>query len=198
VTPDQNSVHTSSRRPLQFITSLNLTPSMENRIYGKKQQSRFAKARTTSAESEIQPVTSQVDDSVPDSLRDDCTAVTTSGGKLSNRNWNGTATRKKRIRARASPAAMRVSGKGAFRTRQGGGKQSPAQVPHNSFQYVPLPLVRVEHASRIQRTGAAVRKKHQSCTGRGRAHKQAHARILNQFQLMSADNHASGPRQGFQ
>ena len=200
VTPDQNSAHTSSRRPLQFITSLNLTPSMENRIYGKKQQSRFGKARRTtssgSAESEIQPVTSQADNSVSDSLRDDCAAVTTSGGKLSNRNWNGTATRKKRTRARASPAVMRGSGKRAFRTRQGGGKQSSAQLPHNPFQYVPLPLVRVETASRILRPGAAVHKKNQSCTGRGRARMQAHARVLNQFQLMSADSHASGPRQG--
>ena len=199
VTPDQNSAHTSSRRPLQFITSLNLTPSMESRIYGKKQQPRSGKARTTSAssgsaDSEIQPV-SQADDSVPDSLQDDRLAVTTSGGKLTIRNWNGAATRKKRTRARASTAVMRGSGKRAFRTRHGGGKRSSAQVPHNPFEYVPLPLVRVETASRIQRTGVTVRKP-QSCTvqaGAGHARK-AHARILNQFQLMSADNHASGPR----
>jgi hypothetical protein len=204
VTPDQNPAHTSSRRPLQFITSLNLTPSMESRIYGKKQQPPFGKARTTSAssgsaDSEIQPV-SQADDSVPDSLQDDCLAVTTSGGKLSTRNWNGAATRKKRARARASPAIMRGSGKRAFRMRHGGGKQSSAQVPHNPFDYVPLPLVRVETASRTQRTGVTVRKP-QSCTvqaGAGHARK-AHARVLNQFQLMSADNHASGPRaKGFQ
>jgi len=202
VTPDQNPAHTSSRRPLQFITSLNLTPSMESRIYGKKQQSRFGKARTTSsgsAESEIQPVTSQADDSVPDSLRDGCAALTTSSGKLSSRNWNGVTTRKKRTRARASPAVMRGSGKRGFRTRHGGGKQSSlaTQVPHNPFEYVPLPLVRVETASRIQRPGAAAHKP-QSCTGRGSARKQAHARVLNQFQLMSTNSHASGPaRQGF-
>jgi hypothetical protein len=201
VTPDQNPTHTSSRRPLQFITSLNLTPSMESRIYGKTQQqpARFGKARTISgsssgsADSEIQPaLVSQADDSVPDSLQDDCSAAvaTTSGGKLSSRNWNGAATRKKtrRTRARASPAIMRGSGKRAFRARHGGGKQSSAQVPHNPFEYVPLPLVRVETASGVQRTGATVRKP-QSCTGRGRARTQAHARPSNQFQLMSADNH---------
>lgn len=164
VTPDQNPAHTSSRRPLQFITSLNLTPSMESRIYGNKQQPRFGKARTTSsssAESEIQPVTSQADDSVPDSLHDGCPAVTTSGAKLMSRNWDGATTRKKRTRARGSPAVMRGSGKRAFRTRHGGGKQRSAQVPHNPFEYVPLPLVRVETAStsKIQRTGAAVSKK---------------------------------------
>jgi hypothetical protein len=197
VTPDQNPTHTSSRRPLQFITSLNLTPSMESRIYGKKQQPRSGEARRTtssgSADSEIQPVSQVDDNSVPDSLRNDCPTIATSGGKLSSRNWNGAATRKKRTRARASPAVMRGSGKRAFRTRHGGEKQSSAQVPHNPFEYVPLPLVRVETASRIQRTGATVPKPH-TCTGRGRARKQAHARILNQFQLMSADNHASGPR----
>jgi hypothetical protein len=206
VTPDQNPTHTSSRRPLQFITSLNLTPSMESRIYGKKQRqpARFGKARTTtttsgSADSEIQPV-SQADDSVPDSLRGDCSAAvaTASGGKLSSRKWNGAATRKKRTRARASPAVMRGSGKRAFRTRHGGGKQRSAPGPHNPFEYVPLPLVRVETASRVQRTaltGATVRKP-QSCTGRGSAGRgrtwtQAHARLSNQFQLMSADNHAA-------
>ncbi|KAF8501492.1 hypothetical protein F5888DRAFT_1236366 [Russula emetica] len=210
VTPDQNPAHTSSRRrPLQFITSLNLTPSMESRIYGKKKQPRFGKARTSSssgcsADSEIQPV-SQADDYVPDSLQDDDSdcpgpAVATSGGKLlSSRNWNGATTMRKRTRARASTAVMRGSGrKRACRTPHDDGKQSSAQVPHNPFEYVPLPLVRVETTSKIRRTGATVRKP-QFCTGRDRAaRKQAHARLSNQFQLMSTDDsHASGPRQRF-
>ena len=205
VTPDQNPAHTSSRRPLQFITSLNLTPSLESRIYGKKARTR-TRTTTTSfsgsadSESEIQPVSQVDDDSAsPDSLQDICdypAAVTTSGasggGKLSGRNWNGngaTTTRPgKRTRARVSPAAvMRGSGKGAFffRTRHGGGKQSSAaQVPHNPFEYVPLPLVLVETASRVRRTGAStVRKPPQSCTtvqagsGAGHTGKHAHARI---------------------
>ena len=195
VTPDQDPAHISSRRPLQFITSLNLTPSMESRIYGKNQQPRFGKARTTSsdsANSEIQPV-SQADDSVPDSLpaRDDCpsdSVETSSGGKLSSsRNWNGAATRK-RTRARASAAVMRGSGKRAFlRTRHGGGKRRSAQVPHNPFQYVPLPLVRMETTSRIRRTGASPVRKPQSCTvqaGTTRHGRKPHAsaRLSNQFQ----------------
>jgi len=169
VTPDQNPAHTSSRRPLQFITSLNLTPSLESRIYGTKRLPRFGKARTASFGSaglEIQPVPQADEDSVPDSLQDDCSAaVVTSGDKFSSWDWNGAATRK-RTRARASPAVMRGSGKRAFRTRHRGGKQSSAQVPHNPFEYVPLPLVRMETASRIQRTSGTVRKP-QSCTGRG-------------------------------
>lgn len=180
VTPDQNPAHTSSRRPLQFITSLNLTPSMESRIYGKKQQPRFGEARRTtssgSTDSEIQPV-SQADDSVPDSLRNDCPTIATSVGKLSSRNWNGAATRKKRTRARASPAVMRGSGKRAFRTRHGGEKQSSAQVPHNPFEYVPLPLVRVETASRIQRTGATVLYTNPIPALAGAGHASKHMRV---------------------
>lgn len=197
VTPDQNTAHISSRRPLQFITSLNLTPSMESRIYGKNQQQqpRFEKARTTSsgsADSEIQPV-SQADDSVPDSLpaRDDCpsdSVATSSGGKLSsNRIWNGAGTRK-RTRARASAAVMRGSGKRAFlRTRHGGGKRSSAQVPHNPFQYVPLPLVRVKIASRNRRTGATSSpvRKPQSCILQAGTTEHGHKHMCgyqNQFQ----------------
>ena len=169
-TPDQNPAHTSSRRPLQFITSLDLTPSLESRIYGKK-QAHFGKDRTTttttsgSADSEIQPVLSQVDDCgvPPDSLQDEsddnCSAaLASSGSKFSSRNWNGatwTVTTRKRTRARTSPAAaMLGSGKRAFHTpRHGDGRQSSAQVPLNLFEYVSLPLVRVETASR---TGATV------------------------------------------
>ena len=205
VTPDQNPAHTSTRRPLQFITSLNLTPSLETRIYGK---ARTTRPSSGSADSEIQPV-SQADDSVPDSLEDDDddrpgTAVATSGGKTSSRNWSGGAMRKG-TRARASPAAMRGSGTRAIRTRLGGGKRSSAQVPHNPFGYFQLPLVllgRGRPASRIQRTGATVRKQPpQSCTvqqaGPGAGHARTHMRrYQNQFQLMSADNHDHGQRSG--
>lgn len=200
VTPDSdqnNPAHTSSRRPLQFITSLNLTPSLEGRIYGIK------KAPSSSGDSEIQPVSQpEDDDSVPDAVQDDdddCLAtvvqsvtVSGSGDKLSCRNWDGDPTRpgkRTRTRARVSHAdAVRASGKGAFRTRHrhaGVGKQSSAQVvPHNNFDYVPLPLVLLETPSRDWRI--AVRKPPQSCTavvqaaGSGAGHARAskhHARI---------------------
>ena len=188
VTPDQdqdqNPAHTSSRRPLQFITSLSLTPSLESRIYGKK-KTQQPHSSSGSADSEIQPESQEAEDSVPDSFLQEgcCPAIATfsGGGKPSSRNWSGaTGTTRKRTRARASPAVMRGSGKRAFlRTRHGGGKQSSAQVPHNPFEYVPLPLVRVEtaSASRIRRTGAtasATVRKPQSYTvqaGAGHAHK---------------------------
>ncbi len=205
---DQNPAHTPSRRPLQFITSLNLTPSLENRIYGEKQppygKATSKAASSASVDSEIQAV-SQADDSVPDTLSDGCPAVATSSGKPSSRNWNGATTQtrtRKKIRtgasAAAAAAAASTSGKRAFRTR--GGKQSSARVPHNPLEYVPLPLVRVETASRIRRTRRpAVRKPqalhplHPVQTGHARTH--AYAGVSNQFQLMSADNLAFGPRQ---
>jgi hypothetical protein len=142
-TLDQNPAHISTRRPLQFITSLNLTPSLEGRIYRKK-QAPYATASSVSADSEIQAV-SQADDSVPDTLSDGCPAVATSSGKPWSRNRNGTATWN-RAQAGASSTAVQASGKGAFRTRthRGGGKRSSTQVPHNLFEYVPLPLVRVD------------------------------------------------------
>ena len=195
MTPDQNPAHTSSRRPLQFITSLNLTPSLESRIYGKN----FGKDRTTSgsADSKVQPVlVSQVDGcGVTDSLQDDdsdddcSTALASSGSKPSSRNWNGvvaTWTTRKRTRARASPvAAMLGSGKRAFRTpRHGDGKRSSAQAPLNPFEYVPLPLVRVETASKTGATVLHANPNPVSYTGkqgRGmhtRTHEHASARVL--------------------
>jgi hypothetical protein len=171
VTPDQDPAHTSSRRPLQFITSLNLTPSLEGRIYGIK------KATSGSADdSEIQPVSqSDDDDSVPGALQDDddddCPAgavvqpaATFPRGvsDLPIRNWNGATTtrpgKRTRARARVSPAAavMRGSGKGAFRMRHAGGKPSSAHVvPRNPFEYVPLPLQLLKTPSRAWRIGAS-------------------------------------------
>ncbi len=142
VIPDQNPAHISTRRPLQFITSLNLTPSLEGRICGKK-HAPYATASSISADSEIQAV-SQADDSVPDTLSDGCPAVATSSGKPWGRNRNGTAMWNRAQAGAFSTANVQASGKRAFRTHHGGGKRRSTQVSHNLFEYVPLPLVRVD------------------------------------------------------
>lgn len=232
--PDQNLLqdhpaHTSTssrRRPLQFITSLNLTPSLESRIYGKASRTTVNVTSCSSragsaADSEIQPVSEadddDDDDSVPgssDSLQDDrdrpvAAVATRSGGNVSHWSELGAARAIMRMgtraRARASPAAIVMrgpagAGKRAFRMRPGGGKQSSAQVPHNPLEYVPLPLVLVDTAS-SRRIKATARKSPPSCTTAqaGAGARRGHARedmygYQNQFHLMSADDHAGGPR----
>ena len=137
-------LHTSSsRRPLQFITSLNLTPSLESRIYPKKKKWPHGKAAGTAsaaADPEIRASASQAanDPAAPAGTPPNilAAAVETCRKPWSRRNWNG-------MRMGASGVAVLVSGTRASRMR-GGRRQSTAQaLPPSPFEYVPLPLVRV-------------------------------------------------------
>jgi hypothetical protein len=134
--------HTSSsRRPLQFVTSLNLTPSLESRIYPKKKDWSDGKAAGTAsaaADPEIWAV-SQADGgpAAPAGTSSNGlgAAVETCRKPWSRRNWNGT-------RTGASGTAVLVSGTRA--SRMCGDRLSTAQaLPPSPFEYVPLPLVRV-------------------------------------------------------
>lgn len=173
--------HTSSRRPLQFTTSLNMTPSLESRIYPKK-GGPHGKARKTTAEIRAP---SQADGSALGTSPNGLAAATCS--ELSSRRWNGAATPTQRTRTGAS-AAVVASGKRAFRTR--GGKRNAAQMPPSPFEYVPLPLVRVETVRGYTNPN--------NCTGRARTSSgMCHVGVSSQFQLMYSNQQTcqrSAPR----
>ena len=163
---DRDPAHTSSRRPLQFITSLNLTQSPESssRTCEKRWacHGRTRKSPTAAADPEIR----HADDSASGTLPSNRLALATGGGKPSSRSLNEGATQ--RTRTGAPAAAGLTSRKRAFRMR--GGKLSAAQLRPSPFEYVPLPLMRVELAPRIRSyaddpsTARAVRGRH-ACGG---------------------------------
>ncbi|KAF8485915.1 hypothetical protein DFH94DRAFT_688278 [Russula ochroleuca] len=150
---DRGPAHTSSRRPLQFITSLNLIPSLESRIYPKKEKWSHGKAGNASAADPEIWAASQADDPAPAGTSPNGLAVATCR-KPWNRNWNGTQT------------GASAAGKRGFRMR--GGRQSAAQVLSPSpFGYVPLPLVRMDTAA-ARSTDPAELCRPQYCAGRAR------------------------------
>lgn len=159
--------HTSSRQPLQFITSLNLTPSLESRSrICEKKWARHGRTRKSSAaaDPEMRVMASQSDGSASGTLpSSNRPAIATGDGKPSSRSRNEASTQRTR-----TAAAGLASGKRAFRTR--GGKLTAAQVRPSPFEYVPLPLMRVELAPRIRSyandpsTAQAVRGGH-ACVG---------------------------------
>ena len=164
---DRDPAHTSSRRPLQFITSLNLTQSPESGSRTCEERwARHGKTRKFPMSAAADPEIRQADDSASGTLSSNRLALATGGGKPSSRSLNEGATQ--RTRTGAPAAAGLTSRKRAFRMR--GGKLSAAQLRPSPFEYVPLPLMRVELAPRIRSyaddpsTARAVRGRH-ACGG---------------------------------
>ncbi|KAI9450154.1 hypothetical protein BJY52DRAFT_1304332 [Lactarius psammicola] len=119
----QDSAHTSTRRPLQFITSLNLTPSLENRIYQRRQIVAGGSSST----------------------RTDSPGVTVARGRAPNRNTLDT----RGARIGGGSGALLAAGKRVLRAR--GREQGLARSSAGPFEFVPLPLVRVKtHRGAVQ------------------------------------------------
>ena len=119
----QDPTHISTRRPLQFITSLNLTPSLETRIYQRRQVVAGGSSSTrTLAVSNFSGATSLV----PNRALDRNTRVM----QVS--------------RIGDSPGAFLSAGKRVLRAR--GQKRGLARSSNGPgpFQFVPLPLMRVK------------------------------------------------------
>ena len=164
---DRDPAHTSSRRPLQFITSLNLTHSPESGSRTcETRWARHGRTRKSLTSAAADPEIRQADDSASGTLPSNRLAMATGGAKPSSRSLNEGATQGTRTGAPA--AAGLTSRKRAFRMR--GGKLSAAQLRPSPFEYVPLPLMRVELAPRIRSyaddpsTARAVRGRH-ACGG---------------------------------
>ena len=180
---------TSARRPLQFITSLNLTPSL-SRIYPPQKEAHHhgeaAREASSAADLGIWPAADQAeaaDDSASDTSPSNGLVAATCG-KPPSRSWNGT-------RTGAPAAAVLASGKRAFRMRGGKASAAAAQVqPTSPFEYVPLPLVRVELAPRIRSYAHNPQYQYRSGCTRGGARMRGRQ---SNFNLMSA----SGLRHGF-
>jgi hypothetical protein len=167
----RNPAHTSTRRPLQFVTSLNLTPSLESRIYNKTKGHRGG-ARDGSrnaprlADSEILAVSNSAQDAPPDLP---VASAATSGERFSA--WTRNRDTAQRARTGGSAGGVMASSSSgrraqAFR-RARGGKQNAARVTPNPFGYVPLPLVRVK--TRKGAVAGAVRQ--QPIPGHAHAHR---------------------------
>ena len=125
----QDSAHTSTRRPLQFITSLNMSPSLETRIYQRRQVvAGGSSSKRTSA------------------VCDFLSATVTPGGALDTQ---GT-------RKGGSPGAFLSSRKRVLRAR--GREQGLARFSAGPFEFVPLPLVRVKtHQGAVQPQDPVIR-----------------------------------------
>lgn len=130
----QDSAHTFARRPLQFITSLNLSPSLETRIYKRRQVVvGGSSSKRTSA--------------ICDSLG----ATVTPSGALDRNTLDTQGTRKG-----GSPGAFLSSRKRVLRAR--GRKQGLARSSAGPFEFVPLPLVRVKtHQGAVQPQDPVIR-----------------------------------------
>ena len=117
----QDPAHTSTSRPLQFITSLNLTPSLETRIYQRRQVVAGGSSATRTLASSDFPG-----------------ATVAPAGRAPDRNTLDT----RRARIGDGSKAFLSSGKRALRAR--GWKQGLARSSAGPFEFVPLPLVRVK------------------------------------------------------
>ena len=144
----QNPAHTSTRRPLQFVTSLNLIPSLESRIYnrrnGVQEDARDGGSGDPAAQTDQEELL-RVPNSAQGASPNRMTVAATSGhpGHSLSRNRNKATTQRART---GDSAAVLVPGGNAqtFKTRARGGKQSTARLAPKPFEYVPLPLVWVE------------------------------------------------------
>lgn len=141
----RNPAHTSTRWPLQFVTSLNLIPSLESRIHNRR------KGVQGDARDGSRVPTPQADqeellrgsNSARGASSNRLVVVATSGHGSSSRDRNKAP--KQRARTGDSAAVLVPGGRAqAFKTRARGGKQSTAQLAPKPFEYVPLPLVWVE------------------------------------------------------
>jgi hypothetical protein len=122
----QNPPHISSRQPLQFVTSSNLTPSLESRIRKRRQVDGARQGSHVPAQMLA----------VPGSP---ATSPNPAPGGPPSRNG---ATTTQRART-GSFGAVLASRRNAFCAR-GGGKQNGARSPPGPFEYIPLPLVQVK------------------------------------------------------
>jgi hypothetical protein len=116
----QDPAHTSTRPPLQFITSLNLSPSLETRIYQRRQV--VAGGRSSKRTSAVS----------------DFPGAIGAPGRALNRNTLDT----RGTRTGGSPGAFLSSKKRVLRAR--GRKQGLARSSAGPFEFVPLPLVLVK------------------------------------------------------
>lgn len=126
-TAQDDPAHTSTRRPLHFVTSLNLTPSLETRIYQRRQVVAGGSSSTR---------TLAVSDSP---------GATVARGRAPDRNTLDT----RGARIGGGSGALSASGKRVLRAR--GWKQGLARSSAGPFEFVPLPLVRVKtHQGAVQ------------------------------------------------
>jgi hypothetical protein len=116
----QDPAHISTRRPLHFITSLNLSPSLETRIYQRRQ------------------VVAGGSSSKRASAASDFSGAIGAPGRALDRNILDT----QGTRISGSPGAFLSSGKRVLRAR--GRKRGLARSSAGPFEFVPLPLVRVK------------------------------------------------------
>jgi len=145
----RNPAHTSTRRPLQFVTSLNLIPSLESRIYNRRNGVQEDDARDGSgapAGQADQEELLRASNSAQGASSNRMAVAATSGRHSSSRDRNKAT--KQRARTGGS-AAVLAPGRMAqtFKTRGRGGKQSTARLAPKGpkpFEYVPLPLMWVE------------------------------------------------------
>ncbi|KAI0293773.1 hypothetical protein BC826DRAFT_969021 [Russula brevipes] len=142
-TSAQDHAHASStstdagaRRPLQFVTSLNLTPSLESRIYPKKKWHRGGEAAGGS------DVDTAMRRTVPDPAGARNAPAPDHLAVSGVASWSGAATgRGSDARTAHTRRSVPSGRKTALRAR--GGRQSAVQMPPSPFQYVALPLVHV-------------------------------------------------------
>ena len=131
----QDPAHTPTRQPLQFITSLNMSPSLERRIYQRRQlvAGGSSSTRTLASVSDFPGAT------VPPSRGLDRNTLDTQGARTGD-----------------GPGAFSSSGKRMLRTR--GRKRGLARSPAGPFEFVPLPLVRVKtHQGAVQLQDPVIR-----------------------------------------
>ena len=171
----RNPAHTSTRRPLQFVTSLNLIPSLESRIYSRRRKGVREDARDGSgapAAAQADPPEELLGAASTNSaqgaaLPNRLAAAATSGHHSSSRNRNKATTQRARTGGSAAVLAPGRRAQLKARARGGNSKQSTARLAPKPFQYVPLPLVWVKNAAG-------------SCAA---AHSRARTHVSNQFQF---------------
>lgn len=161
----RNPAHISTRRPLQFVTSLNLTPSLERRMY----QPRRRKLQEEERKGSHVPV--QADSGILEASNlnpaqetswDRPATEAASGKRFSNRTWTRNRHTKPRERTGGSAPAL-ASGRRAQAFRGHDRKQGTAREPPTSpFEYGPLPLVWVKNAA-----GSCVAPAHSRATPTG-------------------------------
>lgn len=148
----RNPAHTSTRRPLQFVTSLNLIPPLECRIHkrrkGAQEDARNgsgAPAAQADPKEELLGVSNSAQGHRASPNRP-AAAAATSGHHSSSRNRNKATTQRART---GGSAAVLAPGRRAqaSKTRARGGEQSKARPGPKPFEYVPLPLMWVKNAA---------------------------------------------------
>jgi hypothetical protein len=151
----RNPAHTSThRRPLQFVTSVNLVPPLESRICDRRKGvpegarrdhdgSGAPAAQADPEELVLGASTNSAQGTSPNRLA--AAAVATSDHCSSSRNRNKATTQRART---GGSAVVLAPGRRAAQTRARGGKQSTARLRPKPFEYVPLPLVWVKNAAR--------------------------------------------------